>query len=139
MDEPTQSRLLERIAAHLAASGATTTDTAETTLTVDPLIYTDQDRWERERALLSTAPTAVWTSVCMAMARKIAMGAPPGTMMKGSRAPKPPGPKLCRIEPSPQTRKVALMTLTVKAASKPSVWATRKTAVMGEAAITRTC
>lgn len=62
MDEPTQSRLLERIAAHLAASGATTTDTAETTLTVDPLIYTDQDRWERERALLSTVPTAVGLS-----------------------------------------------------------------------------
>ncbi len=59
--------------------------------------------------------------------------------MKGSRAPNPPGPKLCRIEPSPQTRKVALMIATVSAMSKPSVWATRNTAVIGEAAITSTC
>ncbi|MGA0812899.1 MAG: iron-sulfur protein, partial [Ilumatobacteraceae bacterium] len=62
MDEATQSRLLERIAEHLAADGATTTDVAETTLSVDPSIYTDRDRWERERALLGNALTAVGLS-----------------------------------------------------------------------------
>lgn len=62
MDKATQSRLLKRIAEHLAADGATTTDATETTLTVDPSIYTDLDRWDRERALLGSAPTAVGLS-----------------------------------------------------------------------------
>lgn len=78
-------------------------------------------------------------SVCWAIARKMAIGAPPGTITKGRRAPNPFGPKLWSIEPRPQTKKVALMSETVTASENPRALLTRKTAVMGDAAITSTC
>lgn len=59
MDVATQRRLLGRIAEHLRSEGAVTTDVAEATLAVDPEVYTDQDRWDRERRLLASVPTAV--------------------------------------------------------------------------------
>ena len=40
---------------------------------------------------------------------------------------------------SSQATTDGLMTLTVSAVSKPKVWATRKTAVIGDAAMTSTC
>ncbi|MOA38463.1 hypothetical protein D3C78_1601510 [compost metagenome] len=46
--------------------------------------------------------------VCKAIAMKIAIGAPPGTIINGRRAPKLPIPRLCRMAPSPHIRKVAL-------------------------------
>ncbi len=90
-------------------------------------------------AVRITAPAAVAKFVCCAMVTKITIGAPPGTMMNGSRAPKPPGPKLCNSVPRPQIRKVALMRLSVRAGLKCSARLTRKAAVIGEAAMTRTC
>lgn len=78
-------------------------------------------------------------SVCWAMVRKITIGAPPGTMMNGRRAPNLKGPKLCNSEPSPHIRNVALIRLTVMSEARLSVLPIRKTAVIGEAAITSTC
>ena len=60
-------------------------------------------------------------------------------MMKGIRAPKPTGPKLCSSVPRPQIRKVALMRLRVSSGEKFSARLTRKAAVIGDAAMTRTC
>src|SRR5689334_19868922 len=73
------------------------------------------------------------------MVRNMTMGAPPGTMTKGSRAPNFNGPNDCSSDPRPQTRNVALMRLTVSAASRFSALATRNTDVIGTAAITSTC
>ena len=73
------------------------------------------------------------------MVRNITIGAPPGTMMNGSRAPNFSGPNDCSSVPRPQTRNVALIRLTVSADESPSAFATRNTDVIGDAAMTRTC
>lgn len=73
------------------------------------------------------------------MVTNITIGAPPGTITKGSRAPNFHGPKDCSRVPSPHSRKVALIRLTVSAADRPSALATRNTEVIGTAAITSTC
>ncbi len=86
-----------------------------------------------------TAPTAVRRSYCLAMPRKSTIGAPPGSMTKGSRAPIFHGPHDCRIVPRPDRTNVALSRFTVSGVGRCSVWLTRKTAEMGEAAITKTC
>ena len=67
------------------------------------------------------------------------MGAPPGTMTNGKRAPNFNGPKACSTEPSPHTRKVALIRLIVRSDDRPSALLTRNTEVMGTAAIASTC
>ena len=73
------------------------------------------------------------------MVTNITIGAPPGIIMKGSRAPNFHGPKACSRLPSPQTRNVALISFSVRSTSRFSALATRKTEVMGTAAITSTC
>ncbi|MNT39510.1 hypothetical protein D3C72_1757620 [compost metagenome] len=86
-----------------------------------------------------TAPEAVCRSRCWAMVTNITMGAPPGTITKGRRAPNFHGPNDCSKVPTPHSRKVALIRLTVSADSSPSALATRNTEVIGTAAITSTC
>ncbi len=60
------------------------------------------------RADRITAPEAVGRSVCCAIRMNRMMGAPPGSITKGSLAPIPAGPKDWIKVPMPQTRKVAL-------------------------------
>ena len=67
------------------------------------------------------------------------MGAPPGSITNGSREPIFHGPQDCRIVPRPERMNVALSRFTVSAEDRLSVWLTRKTAEMGDAAITNTC
>src|SRR5206468_11816867 len=67
------------------------------------------------------------------------MGAPPGTITNGSRGPNFHGPNDCTSEPRPQTRNVAAIRFTVSAEPRFSAFATRKTEVIGTAAITSTC
>src|SRR6187455_1376440 len=86
-----------------------------------------------------TAPTAVRMSYSLAMPRNSTMGAPPGSITKGSREPTFHGPQDCRIVPRPERMNVALSRFTVSADDRWSVWLTRKTAEMGDAAITNTC
>jgi len=69
----------------------------------------------------------------------MAIGAPPGTITNGSLAPSLAGPKDCSSEPSPHSKNVALMRLTVSEADKSIARATRKTEVIGTAAMTSTC
>ncbi|MNE29632.1 hypothetical protein D3C80_1231220 [compost metagenome] len=79
------------------------------------------------------------TPFCWAIKMNSMIGAPPGSMMKGKRAPQPRRPNDCKSVPRPQTRKVALSNCSVSSLEKPSAVAIRNTDAMGDAAITSTC
>ena len=73
------------------------------------------------------------------MSKNSTMGAPPGTMTNGRRAPNFHGPKDCNSDPMPHTRNVALIRLMVRSTDRFNALLTRKTEVIGEAAMTSTC
>ena len=73
------------------------------------------------------------------MVRNITIGAPPGTITKGMRAPNFQGPKRLKQRPHATQQEGRADQVDGECGDRPSALATRNTEVIGTAAITSTC